>query len=214
MATIGETSRPAFAYDSATDTWIPVGIGPHAHTPAAIGAIASSLVTTKGDLIVATGSGVVVRQGVGADGLVLTANSAQADGVEWSGAWTSYTPTLGNLTLGNGTLVARYAQIGKVCFVFFSFTLGSTSTVGASPYFSLPVTSNQSAIYANGEVLLLDYVTAEYYGKVYLNNTTEIVLFAQNSAGTYLKDATITSSVPMTWGTNDKITANFWYEVA
>jgi hypothetical protein len=84
MPTIGETSRPGFVYDSATDTWIPVGIGPHAHTPAAIGAIASSVVTTKGDLIVATGSGTVVRQGVGADGSMLVANSAEADGVSYA----------------------------------------------------------------------------------------------------------------------------------
>jgi hypothetical protein len=84
MASIGDTTRPEYIYDQATDTWIPVGIGPHAHTPAAIGAIASSIVTTKGDLIVATGSGTVVRQGVGSDGAILTANSAQADGVEWA----------------------------------------------------------------------------------------------------------------------------------
>jgi hypothetical protein len=83
MATIGETTRPAFAYDSATDTWIPVGVGPHAHTPAAIGAIASSVVTTKGDLIVGTSSGVVARQGVGADGTYLAADSAQTNGVNW-----------------------------------------------------------------------------------------------------------------------------------
>lgn len=85
MATIGETTRPGFVYDSASDTWIPVGIGPHSHTPAAIGAISSSLVTTKGDLIVATGSGTVVRQGVGADGSMLVADSSQADGVTWAG---------------------------------------------------------------------------------------------------------------------------------
>jgi hypothetical protein len=65
--------------------WIPVGIGPHSHTPAAIGAISSSVVTTKGDLIVATGSGVVTRQGVGADGSYLVADSTQADGITWAG---------------------------------------------------------------------------------------------------------------------------------
>ena len=85
MPTVGETSRPGYVYDSATDVWIPVGIGPHSHTPAAIGAISSSVVTTKGDLIVATGSGVVTRQGVGADGSYLVADSTQADGVNWSG---------------------------------------------------------------------------------------------------------------------------------
>jgi len=40
--------------------------------------------TTKGDIIVATGSGTYVRQGVGTNGQVLTADSAQADGVIWS----------------------------------------------------------------------------------------------------------------------------------
>jgi hypothetical protein len=85
MPTIGETTRPGFVYDSATDTWIPVGIGPHSHTPAAIGAISSSVVTTKGDLIVGTGSGTVVRQGVGADGSYLVADSTQNDGVNWAG---------------------------------------------------------------------------------------------------------------------------------
>jgi hypothetical protein len=84
MATIGDTTRPEYIYDSATDTWIPVGIGPHSHTPAAIGAIASSIVTTKGDIIAATGSGVVVRQGVGADGSYLVADSSQADGLNYA----------------------------------------------------------------------------------------------------------------------------------
>ena len=84
MASIGDTTRPAFAYDQATDTWVPVGVGPHSHTPAAIGAISSSLVTAKGDLIVATGSGVVVAQPVGTNGQVLTADSTQADGVKWA----------------------------------------------------------------------------------------------------------------------------------
>lgn len=85
MATLGETSRPGFVYDSATDTWIPVGIGPHSHTPAAIGAISSSVVTTKGDIIAATGSGTVVRQGVGADGSFLMADSSQTDGLNYAG---------------------------------------------------------------------------------------------------------------------------------
>lgn len=32
MASIGDTTRPEYIYDQATDTWIPVGIGPHTHT--------------------------------------------------------------------------------------------------------------------------------------------------------------------------------------
>jgi hypothetical protein len=64
--------------------------------PSVEGGIQPTLLTTKGDIIVATGNATLVRQGVGTNGQVLTANSAQADGVEWA------TPSAG-LTLINTT---------------------------------------------------------------------------------------------------------------
>jgi hypothetical protein len=48
------------------------------------GSVPNSNYTTKGDILVATANNTPVRQGVGANGTVLTANSAQADGVEWA----------------------------------------------------------------------------------------------------------------------------------
>jgi hypothetical protein len=72
MPSIGDTTRPAFAYDSATDTWIPVGIGPHAHTPAAIGAISNSLTTTTGDLIYAASANTPARLPIGSTSQVLS----------------------------------------------------------------------------------------------------------------------------------------------
>jgi hypothetical protein len=48
------------------------------------GALQKSVATTKGDLLVATGSAVIVRRAVGSDGQVLTADSAQSDGVKWA----------------------------------------------------------------------------------------------------------------------------------
>jgi hypothetical protein len=52
--------------------------------PSVEGGIQPTLLTTKGDIIVATGNATLVRQGVGSDGQVLTADSAQADGVKWA----------------------------------------------------------------------------------------------------------------------------------
>jgi hypothetical protein len=121
MASIGDTTRPAFAYDSATDTWIPVGVGPHAHTPAAIGAIASSLVTTKGDLIVATGSGVVVRQGVGANGDTLVADSSTSTGLRYQSAYN------GNGVINGGTDIWQRGT---------SFAVTGTTTFTADRYLS------------------------------------------------------------------------------
>ena len=55
-------------------------------------AVNTSILTTKGDLIVATASSTVARQAVGANNTVFVADSAQTNGVKWSA-------TLSGLTL-------------------------------------------------------------------------------------------------------------------
>jgi hypothetical protein len=170
-------------------------------------------VTTKGDLIVATGSGTVVRRGVGGDGTVLTANSAQADGVEWSGAWTSYTTTTSGITVGNGTLQARYAQIGKTVFVEILFTLGSTSAVTGTPQFSIPVTAKVSSYTFNGTVSLGDYGTATFVGLAGNPTGSGVYIAAFNTAGNWgVEAASISATVPFTWTTNDYIAVKMTYE--
>jgi hypothetical protein len=52
--------------------------------------------------------------------------------------WVSYTPTLTNLTVGNGTLSAKYMRQSKICTVRFVFTFGTTSSMGTDPTLSLP----------------------------------------------------------------------------
>lgn len=84
MATLGETSRPAYVYDSGTDTWIPVGIGPHSHDPSAINAVASTTFDAKGDLLVGTGADTYSKLTVGTNGYILVADSAQSTGVKWA----------------------------------------------------------------------------------------------------------------------------------
>ena len=76
--------------------------------PSVEGGIQPTLLTTKGDIIVATGNATLVRQGVGTNGQVLTADSTQADGVIWA---TPSTPAFvgcrlfnsASLTLANNT---------------------------------------------------------------------------------------------------------------
>ena len=65
--------------------------------------IPNSTVTTKGDILVATGSGTIVRQGVGSNGQLLAANSAQADGVEWVNPPASGSMTLLGSVAASGT---------------------------------------------------------------------------------------------------------------
>lgn len=119
MASIGDVTRPAFAYDQATDTWVPVGIGPHSHTAAGVGAVATSSFAAKGDLLVGTGAGTLVAQTVGANGTVLTADSAEADGVKWAapaaGAYISIASgSLSGTSLSLTSISASYKDLRLV----------------------------------------------------------------------------------------------------
>jgi hypothetical protein len=78
-----ETDTGKYKIGTGSDTWNALSYNLNGATAAAI---PLSTVTTKGDLIVATGSGTVVRQAVGTDGQYLKADSTQADGVVWATA--------------------------------------------------------------------------------------------------------------------------------
>ena len=129
MASIGDVTRPAFAYDQATDTWVPVGIGPHTHTAASVNAVATSSFAAKGDLLVGTGAGTLATQTVGANGTVLTADSAEADGVKWA------TPASGSMTLlstttltGSSVVISSISQAYKdLRFVLRGFRASGTA---------------------------------------------------------------------------------------
>lgn len=56
-----------------------------------LGAIVKSLLTTKGDIIVATGAATPVRLGVGTDGQIIVADNSQSAGIRW--ATSALTPT-------------------------------------------------------------------------------------------------------------------------
>ena len=60
------------------------------------GAIPESLVAAKGDLIAATGSGVVTRVALGSNGYVLTADSTETAGVKWAAASAEIPSQTGN----------------------------------------------------------------------------------------------------------------------
>lgn len=210
MASIGDTTRPAFAYDQATDTWVPVGVGPHSHTPAAIGAISNSLTTTTGDLIYAASANTPARLGIGSTGQVLSVSGGVP---AWAGQIQTWTPTWTNFTTGNGSLnFANYVQVGKTVYFEMRFTLGSTSAMGTDPTFTLPI-ATVSSVSTQNFCYLLDAGTASYSGLAEPLNTV-CYLSVMNSAGTYTTNASITATAPFTWGANDRIYCSGSYLVA
>ena len=131
--------------------------------------------------------------------------------IDGKGNWSAYTPTSANITIGNGTLDASYTQIGKTIHFRIKFTLGNTSAIGTTPYFSLPATANAANI--NSTVILSDANVGLYNGT--LEPTTgNAIPTAIGSTGTYTNFLGITATVPFTWTTTDYIKINGTYEAA
>ncbi len=206
----GGTSGQVLSKASNTDmdfTWV---------TSDDANAIQNTIVDAKGDLIAATAADTPARLAVGANNTVLIADSAEATGLRWGGGWAAYTPTTSGITIGNGTLQARYAQIGKTVFVEIFFTLGSTSAVTGTPNFSIPVTAKVSSYtFMNGTVSLGDYGAATYVGLAGNPTGSGIYVAAFNTAGSWGVEAgSISATVPFTWTTNDYIAVKMTYEAA
>jgi hypothetical protein len=81
--------------------------------PSVEGGIQPTLLTTKGDIIVATGNATLVRQGVGSNNQVLMADSAQADGVKYANEATATLTTTGDTLYASGANTLARRAIGS-----------------------------------------------------------------------------------------------------
>lgn len=128
--------------------------------------------------------------------------------------WTTYVPTWNaattNPTLGNGTLVGRYVQIGKTVHATISLTFGSSTGIGSGAYnFGLPMSAaNGSVQYPVGSARLRDNSPSTYAMRTaYLLNTTTIALAAENGVN-------VGHNNPWTFASGDIINISMTYEVA
>jgi hypothetical protein len=78
MATISNTPRPGYVWDSTDNVWYPIGVGGHSHSE-----IAKTIVDAKGDLIVGTAADTVDRLAVGNNGESLVADSSTSTGLRY-----------------------------------------------------------------------------------------------------------------------------------
>jgi len=180
-------------------------------------AIQNTIVDAKGDLISASAADTPARLAVGANDTILIAASGETTGLKWGGAYTTWTPTFTNFTLGNGTATARYAQIGKLVHCQLKVVLGSTSSVTGLIEFTLPITASTS-IQGNyiglNNATCLDSGVAQYPARCALISSTNAVIFALAAGGTYLSTSSTSATVPFTWGSTDQFLVNFVYEAA
>lgn len=149
-----------------------------------------------------------------ADASVTNAKLATGSG-QPGGAWTSYTPTFANTTLGNGTVTGAYILIGKTVHFRARFVLGTTSAVASGPTVSLPVTSVALTVDTPlGIAIVLDGGIADYPGTLYWASTTTASPQVTNAAATYGVSNGITATVPITFGSTDNLYVQGTYEAA
>lgn len=133
-----------------------------------------------------------------------------------AGAWTSWTPTWTNLTVGNGTVNAAYAKVGRTVQFRLLVTFGSTTSMSELPAFTLPVTA--ASVYGAGEWpigsgTLLDAGTKAWIGapQVAISDPAKAYVRSDDGSGGWRNPS---STVPFTWTTTDKIMLSGTYEAA
>lgn len=123
-------------------------------------------------------------------------------------ASTSYTPTLSNITQGNGTLSFAYQQYGKLVWVRGNWTFGSTSSHTGTIGFTLPVTALNARQGSSAAVYRDSSATAIYVGYAFIITTTTLQFKTENGS------ANINATNPFTWATGDTLDFAIWYEAA
>jgi len=124
--------------------------------------------------------------------------------------WQTWTPTLVNITEGNGTLNCRQMRIGDTVHLYFEFTLGSTSSIGSGPRVEYPVTPRDDPA---GVGRAEDTGTVFYPLNIY-HSASDMKLGTYTAGGTYTQITSLTSTLPFTWTTGDRIVFSITYEAA
>lgn len=148
-------------------------------------------------------------------------NAKLSTSTDEPGAWYDYTPTLTNVTIGNGTVSARYCVIGKTLFYEGKLTRGSTTSFSGGVNISLPKTistTNKSNECPIGIGTALDSGNAVYYAPpVYGGSATSFYIVAAKADTTYTtisSSGAVNATVPFTWGTGDIYTWSITTEIA
>jgi hypothetical protein len=134
------------------------------------------------------------------------------DGGSWApalriGAWTAYTPTFVNFTLGNGTVTSFFCRNGKTVHLTGSITFGSTSSIATFAGFILPI--NSARIEQNGSSCYTDTGAVSVGG---ITRTTSVNIASWTMSNSLANFGAVGAAHPFTWGNGDILSWTLTYE--
>lgn len=146
--------------------------------------------------------------------------TVQIDGVPMSGAWTSWTPTWGIITVGNATVSATYQQIGNTVNFQILLIFGTTTAMGTGfPTFTLPLTASSftngsGKVVTLGSAMAYDTSASLFFALAcWTNNSTTVGTLGRPSSDP-VQIVGLGNVLPLTWATGDAISIRGSYEVA
>lgn len=138
------------------------------------------------------------------------------------GAWTSYTPTWTNVTLGSGVVQqSAYMNAGKLYIVRLYLKLGTSGAFTGGPEFTLPdavsMNSNYTIYGRLGVGSLLDDSAGVGYPVQIVPSTTTFARarpLYEAVSGANVVLSGVNATTPVTWTVNDILSATFIFEAA
>ena len=152
-----------------------------------------------------------------ANAAIYDAHYSQASSPTGFPQFFNYSPTLTNVTEGNGSKVAKFSLNGKSIHYWGTFTFGNSSSMGTSPSIGLPINLHSSFLttdnYGIGHAHIQDDASAAFNGILRVDSSSTLTLLCWVATGTYVAHAGVTSTVPMTWTTSDSFSWNITYPI-
>jgi hypothetical protein len=125
--------------------------------------------------------------------------------------WQNYTPTIGGLTLGNGTVSARWIEVEKLVTAEVFIGLGSTSVV-ADTSVTLPKVAARNQRIGSGWLAPSGVSGSAFAAVAFATANPSLVLVRY--LGLNGNFTALSPTGPSTWNSNGQIFVQFTYEAA
>jgi hypothetical protein len=124
-------------------------------------------------------------------------------------AWSAFTPTWTNLTVGSGVGTYSYCKIGRLVVASYELVLGAGSAVGSGPYATLPVPAAANQLISGIAEYRDTSASGVYWGIALLSGS--VLLMCRMSAESR---TTVTATTPFTWASGDILRTTVVYQSA